>query len=103
MSVIWPDKVFASSLFRFTGGEGTVEYVITAPLPCALAAEDPILLVATTLAHTLDDVVKLKGADIRVVSETVQLLAAMTLAKVPSQLGRTSLKVCRLLCLRVIV
>lgn len=73
---------------RPTGGEGTVETVTTAPLPADDVPDDPILLVATTLAHTLAPVLSEKGAPSKVVRLTVQLLVDMIVASVPSQLGK---------------
>lgn len=76
---------------------------MTAPFPAVEADDEPILFVATTLAHTLDPVVRLNGGDMIVVSCIVQFLPSIILAKVPSQLGNTSLKVSKLLYLIVML
>ena len=81
--------MLAASYVRPTGADGTVDKVMTAPLPADDEVEEPIKLVATTRAHTLDPVLNEKGVDIKVVTWIVQLLDEIIGDKVPSQLGKT--------------
>ena len=86
--MIWPENVFTGSNAKLTGAAGTVESVITPPFPSVEDPDEPIMLVATSFAQTLDPVLRLNGVDMRVASEIVQLFAEITVAIVPSQLGR---------------
>jgi hypothetical protein len=99
VNVICPDLVFALSLARLIGAEGTVDKLMNAPLPLKEVPEAPIMLYAITYAQTLVPVLRLKGVLIRTESGIVQLRAVMIVDIVPSQLGKASLNVTRSLCL----
>ena len=60
---------------------------IVEPLPVDEYAEDPTALVARTLAVTASPTSKLKGAAIKLASETVHSLFVRIVASVPSQLA----------------
>jgi hypothetical protein len=67
-----------------TGASGFV--IITAPEPGSDSIEEPIALMATTLAKTLDPQGRLKGGERSVATGIVQLKAVLTELVEPSQL-----------------
>ena len=62
------------------GALGTKLSLIMAPEPTGDYAEVPIVFVATTVASTLEPVMRLKGAAIRVWTVTVHLVWTITVA-----------------------
>ena len=62
------------------GASGTKLILMMAPDPTGDYAELPIELVATTVTRTLEPVMRLKGAAIRVCTVTVHLVCTMTVA-----------------------
>ena len=72
-----------ASFYKLYGASGFVN--ITAPFPSAEASESPFMLVAITLAQTLDPHGSKKGSALNVAIGTLHVVAATIAAFEPSQ------------------
>lgn len=78
------------SLVKFLGASGTTESLRIAPLPYVEITEEPIALIATTLAKILVPAVRLNGDYISLVTAIEHDFAAITEATEPSQMVMSS-------------
>ena len=75
--------MIAGTFLRFLGASGVIK--MTAPFPAREVPELPIMLVASTVANTLEPHGRLNGATVKAITGTRQEEELITAAEVPSQ------------------